>query len=76
MVNPKKNKLKPPNRFLQYSGLGMQMAIVIGGMTWLGNYLDEKAARETPVLTIVLGLIGVVAGLYLGLKDFVKEKDE
>lgn len=74
MENPKRNRLKPSNSFLQYSGLGMQMAVVIGGMAWLGNYLDEKAGRDTPTMTIVLSLVGVASGLYLGLKDFVKGK--
>lgn len=75
MGNPKKNKLKPSNSFLQYSGLGMQMAVIIGGMAWLGNYLDERAQKETPVFTIVLSLIGVAAGLYLGLKGIISRSE-
>jgi len=75
MGNPKKNKSKPFNNFLQYSGLGMQMAVVIGGMAWLGDYLDNRSQNETPLYTLVLSLIGVAAGLYLGLKGIISRSE-
>ena len=51
------------------------MAVVIGGMAWLGDYLDNRSQNETPLYTLVLSLIGVAAGLYLGLKGIISRSE-
>lgn len=63
---------KQPNQFVKYSQLGIQMAVTIGLGAWGGMKLDERFKNETPVFTIILSLLGVGAGLYLVLKDFIK----
>ncbi len=46
-------------------------AIFLG--VWGGIKLDELL-NTTPLLTIILSLLGVSAGLYAVLKDFIKPK--
>ena len=64
---------KNPNHpFLKYSGLAFQLLAPIVGFALLGRYLDEHYQRDFPLWTLLLSLFGVVSGLYLGLKDFIK----
>ena len=67
--NPEKNSKKKGNPYLQFSAMGFQMAVVIGGMAWLGNYLDTKYANEKPIWTIVLSLSGIAISLYIVIKQ-------
>lgn len=63
---------KQPNKFIKYSNLGFQMAVTIGLGAWGGNKLDAYYKNSEPVFTIILSLLGIGAGLYLVLKDFIK----
>ena len=56
--------------------MGFQMVIVILIFYWLGSRLDERAGSEKPVYTAILTLIGVFAGIYLALKDFIRKQDD
>ena len=71
-----KNQKNPLNKGLQdfgkYSGLAFQMLVIIGVMTWLGVKLDEILGLTTPVFTIILSLLGVFAGIYTAIKDFIR----
>lgn len=53
------------NLYLRFSSVGLQMGGTIAFFTWLGNFLDDKQANETPIWTIVLSLLGVAGSLYL-----------
>jgi len=66
---------KQPNNFLKYSNLAIQMAVTIGLGAWAGTKLDQHFKTSKPVFTIILSLLGIAAGLYLVLKDFIKPKD-
>ncbi|MGM0634680.1 MAG: AtpZ/AtpI family protein [Bacteroidota bacterium] len=57
----KKNKLLKNWAF--FTGIALQMMIVIGGSVWLGIWLDEKFNNEFPLLTVILSLLGVFAAL-------------
>lgn len=48
------------------------MIVIILGMTWCGVKLDEVLNLKTPVFTIILSLLGVFAGIYTALKDFIR----
>ncbi len=48
------------------------MLVIILVMTWGGVKLDKVLGMKTPVFTIVLSLLGVFAGIYTALKDFIK----
>jgi len=60
------------SKFARFSGLGIQMGAIIAGFTWLGTFLDNKYATKTPWWTIGLSLFGVMAGLYLVIKEVIK----
>lgn len=75
----KKQKNLPKNQgnkglqdFGRYSGMAFQMIFIILIMTWLGTKLDKWLNLETPVFTIILSLLGVFAGIYTSIKDFIK----
>ena len=67
-------KQKPTKSFLKYSSLGFQLLGIILGFTYLGHYIDQKLDSNTPWFTILLSLVGVAGGLFLVLKDLLKEK--
>ena len=74
-----KKKDKSGSKYARFSTLGIQMGLVIGGFTWLGVYLDKKYQTETSWWTIGLSLFGVIAGLYLMIKEVInmsKDNDE
>ncbi|MEE4116749.1 MAG: AtpZ/AtpI family protein [Marinilabiliaceae bacterium] len=61
------------NSFARYSGIAIQMVAIILIMTLAGVKLDARRDSETPVFTIVLSLLGVFAGIYTAIKDFIKK---
>jgi hypothetical protein len=65
---------KQPNPFLRFSTMAIQMAVVIGVAVWGGQKLDERSQRKTPIYTIILSLLGIIAAMYLALKDFIRPK--
>lgn len=72
--NPKSGSpQKSTNSVLIYTGLGFQMAAVIGVMAWLGDYIDDSRNASTPVFTIVLSLFGITASLYLVFKNLINK---
>jgi F0F1-type ATP synthase assembly protein I len=60
------------NSYIKYAGLAFQMLVIIGGMTYLGNYLDNKWQFNTPWMTICLALLGVTAAMYQVIKSVNK----
>jgi len=52
------------------------MVAVILLFYWAGSKLDERSGNENPVYTAILTLLGVFAGIYLVLKDFIFRKDD
>lgn len=74
---PKKKNQKNPgnsgiNDFARYSGMAFQMVAIILITTWGGIELDKLTGFKTPVFTIILSLLGVVAAIYTAVKDFIK----
>jgi F0F1-type ATP synthase assembly protein I len=59
------------NKFLRLSNAGFQMAIVIGGMAFLGNYLDDKYKNDNQLYTVILSLLGVALGIYIMIKEVI-----
>ena len=59
------------SKYAKYSALGIQMGIIIGGLTWLGTFLDQKYVT-TPLWTVVLSLSSVFIALYLVIKEVIK----
>ena len=49
------------------------MGVVIGLGAYSGVKLDEKYPNFAPFFTIVLSLLGIAIGLYLVLKEVIKD---
>ncbi|PLW92717.1 MAG: hypothetical protein C0592_09405 [Marinilabiliales bacterium] len=45
------------------------MLVIIGGLTWLGVWLDTKTGFETPWFTIFLSPFSVIAALFLVIRE-------
>jgi ATP synthase protein I len=84
MKDPQPPKVKNPKKFpkgqgskglhdfARYSGLAFQMITIIVVMTWIGIKLDKVLGFENPVFTVIFSLLGVFAGIYTAIKDFLK----
>lgn len=80
MQNPDPDKSKPgkyrPDKtqtenYLKYSGMAFQLGAAVLMGTLAGKYIDKHLQLEKPYFTLLLALIGVIAGLYSILKDFI-----
>ncbi len=60
------------NDWARYTGLGVQMILIILACVWGGIKLDKLLGFKSPVFTIILSLIGVFAAIYTAVKDFIK----
>ncbi len=61
-----------PYGALKYSGMAFKILACILLGFWGGTKLDAYFNLKIPVFTLVLGLLGVVSGIYLSIKDFIK----
>lgn len=66
---------KNQRNIARFSGLGIQMGVIIGGFAWLGNYLDKKQGNNKPWWTLSLLLFGVIGAMYLVIKE-IKQMNE
>ncbi len=55
--------VKTDSKIVQYSGLGLTLAVTILIFFWIGKWIDEKAGT-TIVFTLILTFIGFAAGFY------------
>jgi hypothetical protein len=62
------------NSYAQYSAMGFQMFLIIGGFTYAGYKIDESRQSETPLFTAFLSLAGVFIALYLVIRSIKKMK--
>jgi hypothetical protein len=69
---PLKKELRPKvDAYLKYSGMAIQMGVVILLGTLAGQWLDGYFGTERPYLTVLLALLSIFAALYLTLKDIL-----
>ncbi len=69
---PKTNKQL--SAYAKYSGMVVQMAVIIGAGTYGGILLDEKYKKEFPLFTLILSLLSVFISLYVVIKQVMNEK--
>jgi uncharacterized membrane protein len=48
------------------------MIAIILVLTWCGVKLDKWLGLQKPIFTAILSLLGVFAGIYTAIKDFIK----
>ena len=65
-------KKKQLNNFAKYSGIGIQMLVIIGVGVFGGYYLDIWLGNRFPVFLIILSLLAVGIAIYHSIKDFIK----
>jgi MFS family permease len=68
---PKKEA--PYAAYLRLMGLGLTMAGIVLGFTFLGYWLDGFLQWRFPILTLVLALIGVVGAMLHLFKETRKK---
>lgn len=66
---------KKPNAYIKYTSIAFEIAapIVLGVL--FGRYLDQKFEYEK-AWTATFTLLGVFIGLYMALKDLIRQNKE
>lgn len=65
----------PMKKYARFSGIVIQMGVIIGLFSWLGTYLDEKYQTEN-IWTIILALSGVFLAMYIVIKEVIKTSQD
>ena len=69
------DKLKGSNNFYKevgpYVGLGLQLAVTVTVMVFVGIWLDGQFETK-PILTVVFSFLGVLVGMYTFIKSALK----
>ncbi len=60
--------------YARYSGIAFQTGIIIALFTWGGYELDEWLNNTFPVFLAIGLFVGLILGVYLSIKDFIKKK--
>jgi uncharacterized membrane protein YfcA len=61
------------DKFVRYSSMDFEILIPIAIGAFAGQWLDKKLSNPIPILTALFSLLGVLIGLYIALKDFVRK---
>ncbi len=69
---PSKKPSSSLNQYARFSGIAIQMGVIIGFSAWGGQKLDEYFKLNKPYLTIVCSLSGVAFALYLIIREVIK----
>ena len=69
----------PPNKqgnntILRYTSLATQMAITIFLGVWGGMKLDDYFQFDTPFMTLICSLLGVVLAVYIVIRDVLRKR--
>ena len=67
--NQKKNNYAGLESYAKYSGIAIQMVVIILLFVLAGKKIDEKFFQGRDIFVIILSLIGIAIALYLVLKD-------
>jgi hypothetical protein len=62
--DPSQGKQNPSNSYLKYSGLAVQLLLVIGVFGWIGYKIDEKLAIKFPAFMLALGFLSFAGMMY------------
>lgn len=72
MTSPNsENKKKKPSTgetIVKFSGLGLQIALIIGGGAYLGSWIDEQHPMEKKWFTLIGVLVSVSAAIVYAIK--------
>jgi hypothetical protein len=71
--NRKPDKRPPLESYARYSGMALQMLVIIGAGTYAGIKLDHWLNLQFPVFALLLSLVSVFAAIYTAVKDLLKK---
>lgn len=74
MNQEKKPKSPTNNSYLKYSGMAIQMAVIITLGVFGGKKLDQFLNLKQPIFTLLFSLLAVFAAIYISIKDFLKKQ--
>jgi ATP synthase protein I len=66
-----KNKDPLPN-YAKYSGIAIQMIIIILAGVYGGMKLDEYLSLSAPIFTIIFTILSVALSIYFVIRDLLK----
>lgn len=73
------DKIKGASNFYRdagpYIGLGLQLAVTVTVMVFIGIWLDDQFETK-PILTIVFAFLGVFLGMYTFIKSVLKDGND
>jgi ATP synthase protein I len=72
--NRKKSNNDGLNSYARYSGMAFEMIAIILAATYGGIKLDELADSK-PLFTAILSPLGVVAAIYIVIRDLLKKNN-
>jgi hypothetical protein len=74
-MNQPDNNKKPTSttNIMKYSAIGFQIMGVFALGVFLGLKTDEWLKTKKPYFTLLFSLVFAFGGLYLGLRDFLRE---
>lgn len=64
---------KDINAYVKYSGLAIQMGLIIGAGMFGGVQLDKLTGFQFPIFTLIFSLGSVILAIYIAIKDFLKK---
>ncbi len=68
-------KKRQVNSYLKYSGMAIQMGIIILAGVYAGKKMDEKLGSAKPIWTVIFALLSIFVALYTSLKDIWRKPD-
>lgn len=75
-MSPNK-KNAPPDRYLEFVNIAIQMGVIIAAGVFLGIWLDKKYPNEHSGFTIGFSLLGVFIALYQVIRKVIQmSKDD
>lgn len=60
--------------FLRFSSMATQMGITIFLGVWGGIKLDQFFQFETPVMTLICSLLGVILAVYIVIREVLRKR--
>jgi hypothetical protein len=72
MVPPKPER--PLDKYVRFSGAGIQMGVIITAGALGGQYLDEKLNFAIPWMTVLGSLLGVGLAIYFLIRELNRIK--
>lgn len=70
-INKSEKKPKKLLNYAKYSGMGLQMAVIMLAGVMGGRYLDRFFTTSFPLFTLILTLAAVAAAIWFFIKDFL-----